>query len=513
MRFFNTTGPCDPRQHYTLPPERRLPDLDRLIGRGAYFVVHAPRQTGKTTTMQALATRLTEGGTYTAIHISCETASVFPGDVFSSEQAIGQAFHRVARHTLEEPHRPPPETPSKPGTWLQAQLTNWTQTCPRPLVLLFDEIDALEGEVLRSVLRQLRDGYNGRTRVPFPHSVILCGVRDVRDYKIASGGGLPRAGSASPFNIKAKSLRMANFTEAELRELYGQHTTETGQPFTEAALAQAWTLTRGQPWLVNALASEIVDEMGVEPPMPITADHLQAARERLILARATHIDSLAKVLHDDRIRRVIEPILVGSTMAADVLDDDLMYARDLGLVVTDPTVRIANPLYAEVIPRALTHVLQANINHDIAWYQRPDGSLDMTALLEAFQEFFARHSESWQQSFSYHEAGPHLILMAWLQRLVNGKGRITREFAIGSGRADLVIHWKGRRYVLELKIRRDTLTVGEGVEQLSAYLDRLGEEEGWLIVFDPRDTLTWDEKLYDKTLQGPGGKVIHLFGA
>jgi len=513
MRFFNTTGPCDPRHHYTLDPARRLPDLSRLITRASYFVVHAPRQTGKTTAMQALARRLTAEGTYAALYFSCETASVFPGEVHASEKAVGESMRQAAIDALSAELQPPGVRHAAPGAWLKAQLIDWARGCPQPLVLVFDEIDSLEGEVLRSILRQLRDGYNNRSSAPFPHSVILCGVRDVRDYKMASGGGLPRAGSASPFNIKAKSLRMANFTEAELRELYGQHTAETGQPFTEEALAQAWALTRGQPWLVNALASEIIDEMGVEPPALITAEHLQAARERLILARATHIDSLVKVLHDDRIRRVIEPILVGSTMAADVLDDDLMYARDIGLVVTDPTVRIANPLYAEVIPRALTHVLQANINQDIAWYQRQDGSLDMTALLEAFQEFFARHSESWQQSFSYHEAGPHLILMAWLQRLVNGKGRITREFAIGSGRADLVIHWKGRRYVLELKIRRDTKTVGKGVEQLSAYLDRLGEDEGWLIVFDPRDTLTWDEKLYDKQLQGPGGKLIHLFGA
>lgn len=109
--------------------------------------------------------------------------------------------------------------------------------------------------------------------------------------------------------------------------------------------------------------------------------------------------------------------------------------------------------------------------------------------------------------------GPHLILMAFLQRLVNGDGGITREFAIGSGRVDLVLHWRERRYVMELKIRRSPKTIDQGVKQLNAYLDRLGEDEGWLVVFDPRETQTWEQKLYDKTLESADGRVIHLFGA
>jgi len=513
MRFFNTTGPCDESRHYMLPPEQRLPALNRRIAQGEYFVVHAPRQTGKTTAMQALSRRLTAEGTYAALYFSCERARAFPDDVGAAERTLWAAVERAARFALPEALRPGPRLEETAGSFLHLQLSEWAARCPRPLALVFDEIDALTGEPLRAVLSQLRDGFISRSLTPFPHSVILCGVRDVRDYKVASGGDPAHASTGSPFNIKAASLRLADFTEAEVRTLYSQHTAETGQPFAEEALALAWHLTRGQPWLVNALAREVLEGAGLTPGAPITAAHIDAAKDRLILARQTHLDSLVERLHEDRVRKVIGPILAGTTVSGDVLNDDLMYARDLGLVRLEPQLRIANPIYAEVIPRALTHVLQANITQEMAWYEREDGSLDMAALLEAFQEFFAQNSEAWRERFAYQEAGPHLILMAFLQRLINGRGSITREFAIGSGRADLVLQWKGCSYVLELKIRRDTRAIERGVAQLSAYLDRLGEEEGWLVVFDPRTTLTWEEKLYDKQLTGTNNKLIHLFGA
>jgi hypothetical protein len=194
---------------------------------------------------------------------------------------------------------------------------------------LHDEIDALRGESLRSVLRQLRDGHRTRP-ADFPASVVLCGLRDVRDYQAASGGDPDRLGTASPFNIKVASLRMGDFTEDEVAALYAQHTDETGQPFTEAALARAFDYTRGQPWLVNALAREVTEELGIAPPAPITPEHVDQAKERLILARATHLESLAARLAEPRVRRVIAPLIAEGGQA-----------------------RVANPIYREVIVRVL----------------------------------------------------------------------------------------------------------------------------------------------------------------
>jgi hypothetical protein len=142
------------------------------------------------------------------------------------------------------------------------------------------------------VLRQLRDGFRSRPG-SFPASVVLCGLRDVRDYRIASGAGPSRLGTASPFNVSVKSFLIKNFTAGQVAELYGQHTTQTGQEFTPGAVQRAFDYSQGQPWLVNAIAREITREMRVKPPEPITSGHVDEAKDRLILARATHLDSLA----------------------------------------------------------------------------------------------------------------------------------------------------------------------------------------------------------------------------
>ena len=94
-------------------------------------------------------------------------------------------------------------------------------------MLLIDEIDLLVGDTLLSVLRQLRAGYVRRPR-DFPQSVVLCGVRDVRDYRIHSGSGREIIAGGSAFNIKAESLRLGDFTKDEVLSLLGQHTDETG---------------------------------------------------------------------------------------------------------------------------------------------------------------------------------------------------------------------------------------------------------------------------------------------
>ena len=103
--------------------------------------------------------------------------------------------------------------------------------------------------------------------------------------------------------------------------------------------------------------------------------------------------------------------------------------------------------------------------------------------------------------------------MAFLQRVASGGGRIRREFAAGSGRADIVVEYGPRRSVLELKLRRGPQTEKEGLLQLSAYLSRLGEPEGHLFIFDRRKGESWADKLYIKEAAGPASQRIHVYGA
>lgn len=281
-RFFNTAGPNVSAQHYTLPPTRRLPEVRRIIDRMQYFALHAPRQSGKTTSLLTLARELTIEGRYAAVLLSMEQGAPFSADVGAAELAILRSWRADAHARLPADLQPPPWPEGVPGSRIGEALHAWSEACSRPLVVFLDEIDALRDDALLSVVRQLRSGYPNRPD-HFPWSLALIGLRDVRDYKVTAGSG-NRLGTASPFNIKAESLTLRGFTRDEVAELYGQHTAETGQVFLPEAIDRAFELTQGQPWLVNALAAQLTDVL-----VPDTAQHVAAAdvdrAKQILIAR------------------------------------------------------------------------------------------------------------------------------------------------------------------------------------------------------------------------------------
>jgi hypothetical protein len=174
-------------------------------------------------------------------------------------------------------------------------------------------------------------------------------------------------------------------------------------------------------------------------------------------------------------------------------------------------VEIANPIYREVIPRVLNWAIQVTLPPTTARYIRPDGSLDMGVLMTAFQQFWRKDGHLAAEGFHYRESGPHLLMMAFLQRLVNGGGRIDREYGLGRGALDLLVTWKGERHAIELKLRRDTETEEEGLLQLAGYLDTSGLDEGWLILFDLRSTAPWSERIFQRKVEVEG-RVVQVIG-
>ncbi len=529
MREFTTAGPVRPEDHYCIPPLHRV-NLDEILSlvRGKhYFVLHAPRQTGKTSALLALRDLLNggEAGEYRCAYINVESAQAAREDVGQAMGVIASEIALEAEGTLGDKATAQAadelDTTVRPHTALRTLLWTWARAAPSPLVLLIDEIDALFGDALVSVLRQLRTGYVNRPN-GFPQSVVLCGVRDVRDYRIHARSQKEVITGGSAFNIKTESLRLKDFTRAEVDDLLGQHTEASGQEFAARALAAVWEHTRGQPWLVNALARELCFSARVpkRPGRPFSEGDVLEAREALILRRDTHLDQLVDKLLEPRVRRVIEPLLGGGD--AQYSGRDFEYVRDLGLVAPDVPLRVANPIYAEVLPRELTWVLQHEIElPETAWYARPDGGLDMDALLVAFQEFFRQNSEHWIRRAQYTEAGPQLVLQAFLHRVVNAKGRIEREYALGSGRVDLLVVWPranrgDHRIVVECKLvkqgRSLSQTIQTGLEQTKRYMDISGTDAGHLVVFDLRRGRSWGERLYRKQREWNDSRIT-VWGA
>ncbi len=383
-KHFNTAGPIVPEKHYHLPPLERvnLKKILELIEDWNYFVLHAPRQTGKTTVLGALETLLNDTGRYRCVYVNVEAGQTARGDVGRGMRAILgrlglEAFRVLGDRTAQRLTLEMLEIEGS-DVVLGRALFEWALLDPsKPLVLLIDEIDSLVGDV--------------------------------------------------------------------------------------------------------------VD-----------------ARERLILRRETHLDQLADKLREPRLKRVVEPIVTSGSRGRDVHPDDVDYARDLGLISPDG-LTLANPIYREVIPRELTFLVEPEIQQRQAWYVAPDGRLITTRLLEGFQSFFRENSESWVERFQYKEAGPQLLLQAFLQRVVNAGGRIEREYGVGRRRMDLAIIWRlpdaaarEQRVVIECKILHAGVnpTINEGLPQTVAYMDTWAAEEGHLVLFDRSPDRTWDEKVF-----------------
>ena len=500
MRHFNTTGPVRP-EHYQIDPLRRtgLPDVSSRVENGDYFVFNGPRQSGKTSVLRALRDDLNRRH-YRAVYCNVEMARVAGNDLESGMRAVLGALSQRAQETLQDdiPERHLARTlaETSPTEALHRTLTEWVAANPAPLVLLIDEIDALHGKMLLSVLDQLRAVYDERAR-RCSLSVVLCGLRNRQSDSTVDGARL---------HIADRSVRLGDFSEAEVRELLGQHTAETGQLFTEAAQTDVWTATRGQPWLVNALADEACFETdsGCDRSRAITDDDIAAARERLILRRPTHFRHLADRLQDDRVRRVIDPILAGYRRLDSSTDDDVSYVHDLGFTSPNGRPDIANPIYCEVIPRLLGATAEMQVRHDHTPYRRPDGGLAVPKLFADVQDFFRENAEWWSRQTAYGESAAQVLLQAFLRRVVNAGGQIAREYGLGRGRTRIRVAWKTNSghqvFVIECRVRRshdglETL-IAEGVRQTARYAAGCGAEEGHLVVFDRNPERSWDERVF-----------------
>jgi hypothetical protein len=514
---FNTTGPCIPGEHFMIPPGRRLGRVLELIEQKKYFVLRAGRQTGKTTSAQWMVRHLRKTGRYEALWVDLQAARE-QADPSLAFRTIFEKLTLALQRTDEAPCPPGEELQEKwlknPATAILMYLHWLSEESKKPLVLFLDEADGLVGRAMVSFLTQLRDLYIGRSHSPAPHSVVLVGQRAIRDYALSEEERqtITWLGTSSPFNITAETQTLEPFSAKEVKELYLKHTRATGQPWSKKAVALAYELGQGHPWLTNALAEICVERLVRDRTQCIQSQHIEEAKELMIQERRTHIDSLMARLHEERVKRILIPMLAGETAEGDTLHDDFAYVVGLGLLThRQGQFQIANPIYREIIPRVLTFERQAQLPYQTSWYVKPDGKLDLPKLMAAWQEFWREDGHLAAEGFRYKEAGPHLMLMAFLQRILNGGGRLDREYALGKGALDLLITWQGERHLIEVKVRRDERSEKKAVDQVERYLEEAGMKEGWVVLFDLRNQVSWKRKLFQRAWKRKE-RVIRVVG-
>ncbi|GHT74229.1 hypothetical protein FACS1894124_3820 [Spirochaetia bacterium] len=422
-----------------------------------------------------------------------------------AERTMPAIYESIIENAAANKLKPPKLTTNNPTSMLSNTLINWAkQVAPKSLVLLFDEVDALQGDALISFLRQLRGGFANRGIGKFPVSIALVGMRDLKDYITVVKDGVPPS-PLSPFNIKTDSVLLGNFNQEEVAALFAQRTAETGQQIALDALEYMWAQSQGQPWIVNSLFERATMRiLQKDDYSTVTLDHVKVAREQMILARETHLDSLAVRIREPAIRSMMETMLTGNFDLEIAESEAFRLCLDLGLVRLEKgTPAIANPIYKEVLARQVTFGIQTMIPNPEWQWEKADGSLDMDSLLREFQKFWRENSEMWEEKSDYTEAFPHLLLMAFLQRVLNGGGRIEREYAAGRGRMDLFVEYNANKYIIEIKLIHekqspDTIKA-KGIQQTAAYRNaKAPEAPAYLVIFDRRSETkqqSWDERL------------------
>jgi Holliday junction resolvase len=222
-------------------------------------------------------------------------------------------------------------------------------------------------------------------------------------------------------------------------------------------------------------------------------------------------------LKEPRVRNIIQPLILGDDFV-NKRSDDYLYTRDLGLIRDDRgRTEPANPIYAELIIRTLNWCVQDSIEQTYPNYTVPrymkDGRIDITYLLKDFQQFWRENCEIWKKRYQidlyeYVEAAPHLVMMAFLQRIINGGGDVIRDMALGKTRADICAIHNGIKYPIELKILQNEKSRAESINQILGYMDHVGSDTGWLVIFDRDTKKSWEDKIYIKEESLNGKKIV-----
>lgn len=500
MRYFNTLGPVNETEHYVVPRRELIADLVAQIEQGTYFTLYAPRQMGKTTLLRQLVEVLQEKPDYLPITMSFEDFESLPVTEF-----INAFWSELGPRILNAL-----ETRSLLNTAIKKLLTshspthfvtlrNLLETLHQnieniKIILIIDEFDAIPQLAISPLLQTWRKIYL-TSKPPRPlHSIILIGLQNIATLNL---------GRSSPFNI-ARQIQLLPFTFAQVQALFNQYTHETTQSFAQGVIKEIQALTGGQPFLVNLLAAITTEEMATERTCPISHADIQHALSKLVRERNYNYETLVR--HAKSFQESVLRILFGARLKFTLNTPWVGMLNMHGIVIEDAQgfCEIANPIYKRILTdyfQPLESDLQASIlvnSYDLRCHVVGD-ELQMDQLLSRFREFVERRGrEAFKVTPMPQEATGQYLLMAYLDLLVRQVGGdLFTEIDSGNGRLDLIVVFRGHRYVIETKIWYGAAAFDEGLDQLEGYLETEGQSVGYYVVFHARPKvygkLTYEE--------------------
>jgi hypothetical protein len=492
-RFFEKSGSVDPESSYFVPLENVVntdnQDIRTMVDLGRYFSIFAPRQSGKTTVFKRICSELQKDPAYVAIVLSFEDYTNVDKTEFYSlleMELYDQLLNRLNEVNCEKVEAVSQFLQSHHLTGhisfrlLFEKLNRIIQQ--KKIVIFIDEFDGIPGDELGNFLTTLRKLYQKYKEVKQKalYSIGLIGIRNIT--KLIVGG-------VSPFNI-ADQVELPPFSLKNIEDIYAQYTEETNQPFTEAAVRKVYQETGGQPWLVNRLGTILTVNIKPETIEPIDEQDAEKAMQILLKERNDHFDNLyekAKLYKETFVEIVFDHVEYNPE------NEDQTWLEQYGLIKNiDGNAIVANNIYKTRYIKAFFKEVNAYEDLALKEYELPGNSLDMKRILLNFERYISQIGVRafYSEEKPYEKTG-QFLLTAWLYQFVKGEqGDLRSEVLSGLGRLDIMLTYKGKKYIIETKVNRHHDLKGiieEGVHQLSGkYLATEDTTEGYLVVFNTR---------------------------
>ncbi|GAK57271.1 hypothetical protein U27_04236 [Candidatus Vecturithrix granuli] len=491
MRYFNTSGPCDPRKHYTLLREPLLRQGKVKVENGRFFTIFAPRQSGKTTYFQLLLQELKT--MYTPLWISCENQATSSKDVFY------QDMERQLRQEL-----------AKSGISFDGAITNKdeleaffeqsSQLQANPFVLVIDEFEGVPQIVISELMHTFRRVYHRRDHSRL-QSLILVGVSSVAELVVSS---------ASPFNV-VDELEIPYFTCEEVHELIQQYVTETGQVFDAEVIKAIYDNTHGQPGLVCGLCQHLVEQVVTDRKHPVTMDHFYKTLQHFLTERfdknIINIVQKARSKQDFMLRLLFQE----TPIPFSVHHPDIAYLYAHGVVQNvNNHVEIGVPLYQKAIIIAFRPLINGEADFyftakdTFGEYVTAEG-LNLHAILEKYRQYIRKRGYQAFDTAHLKEAAWHYSLDGFINFFLDIlEGQTFIEVPSGRGRTDILILHRNRKYIIETKVFTNNAYFQKGKRQLAEYLQSEGLNEGYYVVFSSKhseaDQLDFVEEVNGKRI-------------
>jgi hypothetical protein len=490
-RFFEDSGTVNPEESFYVPLDNvtntKNQDLKTMVDRGRYFSIFAPRQSGKTTFFKETCRQLHRDPTYVAIILSFQDYktlakpqfyALIQRDLYSQLldrlNQVGCEKSEAVKEFLDRHHLGDHIS----FRLLFEELNQLIQF--KKIVIFIDEFDGIPLEELENFLTVLRELYQRYKEVKQKalYSIGLIGIRNIT--KLVVGG-------VSPFNI-ADQVDLPPFSLQNVRDLYAQYTAETHQPFTEQAIKKIHEETAGQTWLVNRLGTILTVKVKPQTTDPIDEAEVEKAVQILLKERNDHFDNLyekAKLYKETFVEIVFDHVEYNPD------DEDQTWLEQYGLIKNqEGNAVVGNNIYMARFIKTFFEEARANDNLSLQTYELPGNRLDMKRILLNFGRYITQIGVRafYQEKKPYEKTG-QFLLTAWLYQFVkSGEGDVRDEVLTGLGRLDIMLTYKGRKYIIETKVNRHDDVQGiieEGVLQLSEkYLASEETVEGYLVVFD-----------------------------